>query len=156
MINRIVKLNIQVGKATSGPPLGPVLGQFKIPMMEFCKDFNEKTKIFNENLYMKVLLFIYDDNTYSYAVRFPRLSYFIKSLLDIELLNGLPGNFIMEASKDVEQLSKSYGIISPMMIYELVKFYKSFYYKDKNDIAIYRILVASIKSMGIYININNN
>ena len=42
-INGYVKLQITAGKATPAPPVGPALGQAQVNIMEFCKQFNERT-----------------------------------------------------------------------------------------------------------------
>jgi hypothetical protein len=46
----IIRLRIKSMSATSGPPIGPVLGQYAIPISKFCSEFNERTKVYNENV----------------------------------------------------------------------------------------------------------
>jgi len=150
--SRVVKLQIQAGKATSGPPLGPVLGQFKIPMMEFCKDFNEKTQHFNSTLMLTTILILYEDNTYSYIVKIPKVSNIIKQLVNLELLNGTPGSFIIDnADINKEKLHSSFSILSPQIVYEVVLLYKEITLSSISVRSLYRTFLASLKSMGVFV-----
>jgi len=150
--SRVVKLQIQAGKATSGPPLGPVLGQFKIPMMEFCKDFNEKTQHFNSTLMLTTILILYEDNTYSYIVKIPKVSNIVKQLVNLELLNGTPGSFIID-NTDIskEKLHSSFSILSPQIVYEVVLLYKEITLSVISVRSLYRTFLASLKSMGVFV-----
>jgi large subunit ribosomal protein L11 len=52
--------------ATSGPPIGPVLGQYAIPISAFCADFNERSRRYNEGVYVFVTLYNYADGSYDF------------------------------------------------------------------------------------------
>ena len=58
-IKTYVKLQIEAGKATPAPPVGPALGQHGINIMSFCKDFNYQTK--NKKMILPVIITIYTD-----------------------------------------------------------------------------------------------
>lgn len=76
---------LPAGAATTGPPLGPLLGQFGVNTPSFCKQFNEATSIFtsvvkNKLILLSVKIVIYDDKTLGFVVEKPHTSFFIKQL----------------------------------------------------------------------------
>ncbi len=77
--------NLPAGAATTGPPLGPLLGQFGVNTPSFCKQFNDATSIFsslikNKLVLLSVKILIYDDKTIGFIVRKPHTSFLIKQL----------------------------------------------------------------------------
>lgn len=76
---------LPAGSATTGPPLGPLLGQFGVNTPSFCKQFNEATSIFstmtkNKQVLLSVRILIYDDKTLGFVVSKPQTSFLIKQL----------------------------------------------------------------------------
>jgi large subunit ribosomal protein L11 len=76
---------LPAGAATTGPPLGPLLGQFGVNTPSFCKQFNEATSIFSSLIKGKLILLsvkvvIYDDKTLGFVVQKPHTSFLIKQL----------------------------------------------------------------------------
>ena len=63
-----VKFFLKSNQATSGPPVGPILGQFGINIVEFCKDFNKRTIQYKKESFLKVTVDIFVDKTYSFKV----------------------------------------------------------------------------------------
>jgi large subunit ribosomal protein L11 len=63
-ITAFVKLQIQAGKATPAPPVGPALGQHGLNMAGFCKEFNERTQS-QAGLIIPVVVTVYADRSYS-------------------------------------------------------------------------------------------
>ena len=61
-VTHVVKLQIQAGKANPAPPVGPALGPTGINIMQFCKDFNEKTAK-DAGMIFPVILTVYADKT---------------------------------------------------------------------------------------------
>ena len=71
-INGYVKLQITAGKATPAPPVGPALGQAQVNIMEFCKQFNERTKGPDiAGLTIPVVITVYGDRTFSFITKTP-------------------------------------------------------------------------------------
>ena len=71
-INGYVKLQIIAGKATPAPPVGPALGQAQVNIMEFCKQFNERTKGPDiAGLTIPVVITVYGDRTFSFITKTP-------------------------------------------------------------------------------------
>ncbi len=67
-----VKLQITAGKATPAPPVGPALGQAQVNIMEFCKQFNERTKGPDiVGLTIPVVITVYADRTFTFITKTP-------------------------------------------------------------------------------------
>ncbi len=76
---------LPAGAATTGPPLGPLLGQFGVNTPSFCKQFNDATSIFsslikNKLVLLSVKIYIYDDKTLAFEIQKPHTSFLIKQL----------------------------------------------------------------------------
>jgi len=72
-----VKLQIAAGQANPAPPVGPALGQHGVNIMEFCKQFNEKTKG-REGLIIPVVISIYHDRSFTFITKTPPASILLK------------------------------------------------------------------------------
>src|SRR5258708_32612970 len=72
----IVKLQLQAGKASPAPPVGPALGPHGINIMAFCKEFNSKTQ--NSDMIIPVVLTIYSDRSFSMILKTPPTSVLLK------------------------------------------------------------------------------
>jgi large subunit ribosomal protein L11 len=72
-ITGYVKLQIVAGKATPAPPVGPALGQAQVNIMEFCKQFNERTakEPALNGLTVPVVITVYADRTFSFVTKTP-------------------------------------------------------------------------------------
>ena len=69
-VKGIVKLNIQAGKATPAPPVGPALGQYGVPLMDFCKEFNARTSKMGDDI-IPVVLTVFEDRTFKFITKTP-------------------------------------------------------------------------------------
>lgn len=84
---------LPAGAATTGPPLGPLLGQFGVNTPSFCKQFNDVTAIFSSIAKSKLILLvvkiiIYDDKSLGFVINKPQTSFLIKLLRKKLSLNG--------------------------------------------------------------------
>ena len=71
-INGYVKLQVMAGKATPAPPIGPALGQAQVNIMEFCKQFNDRTKDPGmAGLTIPVVITVYADRTFTFVTKTP-------------------------------------------------------------------------------------
>lgn len=93
-VKAIVKLNVKGGQATAAPPVGPALSQHGLPIMDFVKAFNDKTKD-QMGTILPVVVTIYEDRTFSFIVKKPPVSFLIKKSLGIEKASGAPGKQIV-------------------------------------------------------------
>jgi len=88
-IKKIIKLQINAGKADPAPPVGPALGQAGINIGEFIKNFNETTAPLGDVI-VPVEITVYEDRTYSYIVKTPPAAFLLKKAAGIEKASGVP------------------------------------------------------------------
>jgi large subunit ribosomal protein L11 len=86
-----VKLQIEAGKATPAPPVGPALGQAQVNIMEFCKQFNAKTQGKDlAGLIIPVVITVYGDRTFSFVTKTPPAAILLKKAAGIDKGSGTP------------------------------------------------------------------
>ena len=78
-----IKLQIPAGKATPAPPVGPALGQHGVNIMQFAKEFNEKTA-------KDAVITVYADRSFSFVTKTPPAAVLIKKACKIESGSGVP------------------------------------------------------------------
>ncbi|WHQ47099.1 MAG: 50S ribosomal protein L11 [Candidatus Midichloria sp.] len=78
-----IKLEIPAGKATPAPPIGPALGQRGLNIMEFCKQFNDRTKEMKQGTPVPIIITAYADKSFSFVLKSPPVSYFVKEFVGI-------------------------------------------------------------------------
>ncbi len=78
-----IGLQIQAGKATPAPPIGPALGPFSLNIMDFCKQYNERTQS-QAGQIIPVEITVYEDRTFTFITKTPPASFLIKKALNIE------------------------------------------------------------------------
>ncbi len=88
-IKSIVKIQIQAGKATPAPPIGPSLAPHGINLSEFCKQFNDMTKD-QMGFVVPVEITVFEDRTYEMRLKKPPVSDLIKKAIGIEKGSGQP------------------------------------------------------------------
>ena len=79
-----IKLQIPAGKANPSPPVGPALGQRGLNIMQFCKDFNAQSQQLEKGSPIPVVITIYQDKSFTFEMRTPPVSYFIKKAAGIQ------------------------------------------------------------------------
>ena len=84
-----IKLQIPAGKATPAPPVGPALGQHGVNIMQFAKEFNEKTAK-DAGLIIPVVITVYADRSFSFLTKTPPAAVLIKKSCKIESGSGVP------------------------------------------------------------------
>lgn len=84
-----IKLQIQAGKASPAPPVGPALGQHGINIMDFCKKFNEQTKDKGDYT-IPVVIKLYKNRSFSFVTKTPPASELIMKALKIEKGSSIP------------------------------------------------------------------
>ena len=88
-VANIIKLQIEAGKATPAPPVGPALGQHGVNIMGFCKEFNAKTAN-QAGLIIPVVITVYQDRSFSFILKTPPAAVLIKKELGLERGSGVP------------------------------------------------------------------
>ena len=88
-ITGYVKRQINAGKATPAPPVGPALGAHGVNIMGFCKEFNERTK--NQvGLVIPVVITVYADRSFTFITKTPPAAVLIKKACNLEHASGVP------------------------------------------------------------------
>ena len=88
-ISNIIKLQIDAGKATPAPPVGPALGGSGVNIMQFVKEFNDRTA--NQmGFKIPVVITVYKDKTFSFITKVPPVAVLIKKAIKIEKGSGKP------------------------------------------------------------------
>ena len=84
-----IKLQLPAGKATPAPPVGPALGAYGVPIPNFTKEFNERTKN-DMGLIIPVVITVYADHSFSFITKTPPAAVLIKKDCGIETASGTP------------------------------------------------------------------
>lgn len=88
-VEHLVKLQIEAGKATPAPPVGPALGSTGINIMQFTKEFNERTAS-QMGMRIPVVISIYKDKSFTFITKVPPMANLIKKELGIESGSAKP------------------------------------------------------------------
>ena len=103
-IKAVVKMQIPAGQANPAPPVGTALGPQGVPLMEFCKQFNEATKD-KTGYVIPVVVSVYEDRSFSFILKTPPASDLIKKEVKIEKGSSTP-NKIKVGKITHDQLKK--------------------------------------------------
>lgn len=103
-IKALIKLNLPAGEATPAPPVGPALGQHGVPIMEFVKQYNDKTKELKGNIIPAVIT-VFEDRTFTFITKLPPVSAMIKKALGLKSASKNPGKEIV-ATLTMDQVKK--------------------------------------------------
>ena len=102
-----IKLQIPAGKASPAPPVGPALGQHGVNIMQFTKEFNEKTAK-DAGLIIPVVITVYADHSFTFITKTPPAAVLLKKACKIEKASGVPNkNKVATVSKaDVKAIAE--------------------------------------------------
>jgi large subunit ribosomal protein L11 len=138
-VSGIVKLQLQAGKASPAPPVGPALGPHGINIMAFCKEFNAKTQ--GSDMIIPVVLTVFSDRSFSMLLKTPPTSVLLKKAA------GLPtGKKPGSGSKEPNKVKV--GKVTMAQVRELAQQKVA----DMNATAIeaaMRTVIGTARSMGI-------
>lgn len=88
-VGAMVKLVIKAGAANPAPPIGPALGAKGVNIMEFCKQFNARTKELGNKM-IPAIITVYTDKTFEFILKRPPVAAQLKEALKIESGSGEP------------------------------------------------------------------
>ena len=88
-LTEYIKLQIPPGKATPAPPVGPALGQHGVNIMDFTKQFNEKTKN-DAGMIIPVVITVYQDRSFTFITKTPPAPVLIKKACGLDKASGVP------------------------------------------------------------------
>jgi large subunit ribosomal protein L11 len=99
-VRAIVKLQIQAGKATPAPPVGPALGQHGINIMAFVKEYNEKTAAAVGSI-VPVEITVFEDRSFVFVTKTPPAADLLRKAVNVEKGSGTPNKAkVGELSRD--------------------------------------------------------
>jgi len=132
----IIKLQLPAGSANPAPPVGPALGQHGVNIMQFCKEYNEKTKQLSGSI-VPVEIEVYADRSFSFTLKSPPASDLIKKAINKKSASATPG---------VEMI----GEITRAQLEEIAKIKMEDLNAYNVDAAV-KILAGSARSMGVIV-----
>lgn len=145
-IKQILLLKIPAMQASAKAPLGPTLGQFGIPIADFCKKFNDLTSVYKEGTLVKARVTLYDTYEYDIDIKNPDVTFFIKKSINLDTGSVIPGRFKLEENKQFNAL------ISTYILYEICKIkYAARGSVDYDFLSLYKTMFGTLKSMGIIV-----
>jgi large subunit ribosomal protein L11 len=108
-VDGFINLQVPAGAANPSPPIGPALGQRGVNIMEFCKSFNAKTKDMEQGTPIPVKITVYSDRSFTFEMRTPPASFFIKKALKLQSGSKAPGRDVageisMAQCRDIAKL----------------------------------------------------
>lgn len=134
-IEGYIKLQVPAGKANPSPPIGPALGQRGLNIMEFCKAFNAQTQSMDPGTPIPVVITVYADRTFSFIMKTPPNTYWLKKAAKIEKGTKTPG---------VELVGK----VTMAQVQEIAE--KKMQDLNAHDIdAACQMIIGSARSMGL-------
>jgi large subunit ribosomal protein L11 len=136
-VDGYINLQVPAGKANPSPPIGPALGQRGVNIMEFCKAFNAKTKDLEPETPIPVKITVYSDRSFTFEMRTPPASFFLKKAAKITSGSKEPG----KASAGTVTMAQCRDIAKTKL-------------KDLNTSDIEqgaRIIAGSARSMGLQV-----
>ncbi len=102
-----IKLQIPAGKANPSPPVGPALGQHGVNIMDFCNQFNAKTKKDGDTI-VPVVITVYQDRSFSFVTKTPPVSVLLKKIVNLKSGSKMPqkDKVAKVTSAQVEEIAK--------------------------------------------------
>ncbi|MBI2119412.1 MAG: 50S ribosomal protein L11 [Elusimicrobia bacterium] len=85
-----IKLQIPAGSANPAPPVGPALGQHGVNIMDFCKQFNERTKTMEQGMIIPAVITVYEDRSFTFITKMPPISSLLKKAAGLAKASPVP------------------------------------------------------------------
>ena len=104
-----IKLQIVAGQASPAPPVGPALGQHNVNIMDFVRQFNEKTGKIEEGTVIPVVISVFKDRTFDFITKTPPASFLLKKAAGIAKGSGEPNKEKIGkvTDKQIEEIAKA-------------------------------------------------
>ena len=133
----LIKLQIEASQASPAPPVGPALGQHSVPIMDFVRQFNEKTSKMEPGTIVPVVISVFKNGRFTFEMKTPPAAYLLKKAAGIVKGSGTPNK-------------EKVGKISLKQIEEIAKVKMSDL--NANDLAAAaKIIEGTAKNMGLEI-----
>ena len=135
-IRAVIKLQLEAGKATPAPPVGPALGQHGANIMAFCKEYNERTSSQSGSI-IPVEIIVFEDRSFTFSLKTPPASDLIKKAAGLE--KGSPA-----------QIRQKVGTLTRNQVRQIAE--TKMKDLNANDIeAAMRMVEGTARSMGVEI-----
>ncbi len=134
-IETYVKLQVPAGEANPSPPVGPALGQHGLNIMDFCKEFNDRTKENEKGMKLPVVITVYKDRSFDFIIKTPPASILLKKAAGIDKASGEPNK-------------EKVGKVTRAQLEEIATIKMKDLNANDLDAAV-RIIAGSAESMGI-------
>ena len=85
-----IKLQIPAAAANPAPPVGPALGQHGVNIMDFCKQFNERTKAMEAGMLIPAVITVFEDRSFTFITKMPPVSSLLKKAAGLATASGVP------------------------------------------------------------------
>jgi large subunit ribosomal protein L11 len=85
-----IKLQIPAGGANPAPPVGPALGQHGVNIMDFCKQFNDRTKTMEAGMTIPAVITVFEDRSFTFITKMPPVSALIKKSAGLAKASSTP------------------------------------------------------------------
>lgn len=129
-----IKINLPAGEATPAPPVGPILGQHGVPIMDFVKEYNAQTAE-KKGMIIPAVITVYEDHSFDFVTKLPPVTDLIKKEIGVEKGSG-------EAGKNIV------GKISAAQIEKIAQVKKEDFNTSDPEKAK-KIVAGTARSMGI-------
>ncbi len=136
-IKSYIKLQVLSGMANPSPPVGPVLGQKGLNIINFCKSFNEKTLHLKKGIPIPVVIKVFSDRTFDFKIKSPPISFLLKELISVKKGSDKAGINII-------------GNIKKNDLYKIAKI-KILDTNSSNIDSVIKSIIGTANSMGIKI-----
>ncbi|MDD5627799.1 MAG: 50S ribosomal protein L11 [Elusimicrobia bacterium] len=85
-----IKLQIPAGAANPAPPVGPALGQHGVNIMDFCKQFNDRSRKMEAGMTIPVVITVYEDRSFTFITKMPPVASLLKRAAGLAKASGEP------------------------------------------------------------------
>ena len=136
-IDGYISLQVPAGQANPSPPIGPALGQRGVSIMEFCKQFNAKTKDLEQGAPIPVKITVFSDRSFTFEMRTPPASHLLKKAAGVAGGSKEPGR-------------TSAGTITMAQVREVAKLKMKDLNTDNLEAAV-KTIAGSARSMGLQV-----
>jgi len=133
-VAKVIKVQVQAGKANPAPPLGPALGAAGIQIQQFCQEFNDRTKDMGD-VVVPAVITVFDDRSFSFEIKTPPASFLIKKSINLKKGSGVP---------HIEKV----GTINRAKLEEIAKAKEKDLSARDLDAAV-KIIAGTARSMGV-------
>ena len=134
-VDSYITLQVPAGKANPSPPVGPALGQKGVNIMEFCKAFNAQTQDLESGSPVPVVISVYADKSFTFAMKTSPASYLLKKAAGVEKGSATPN-------------TSKVGAVTRAQLEEIVKIKKADLTASDIDAAV-RTIAGSARSIGL-------